>query len=206
MVTYRLLEKRDTAAFLAWRGGDEYRDALLTDAIREHSDGKRFLCVALGGDAIIGTVTLVTTHSDEDLADGVGSSYVEALEVREAHRRQGIATGLMSYLQCLAEARGFTRLTVEVEPWNEPALRFFRGLMFQEYRNSVFCWRGTHHPVVCLEKSLVELTVQQAYSADAVVGQLLSCGWSAVPLIRKIVRLSGRRCGWSARCPQVSGL
>lgn len=159
MVTCRLLETRDIEAFLNWRGGDEYLNRVLWDAIGEHLKGKRFVFLALSSDDIIGTVTLVTQHSDPDLADGNETVYIEALEIKESHRRQSVATQLMSSLQKLALEHQFTRLTVMVEPWNKAALHFFSRVGFQEYRNSVFCWRGQECRVVCLEKSLRELTV-----------------------------------------------
>jgi len=68
-VTYRLLEQRDIGAFVSWRGGDPYIEGLLWLSIGEHSARLRFILVALD-EEIVGTVALVRTHPDADMADG----------------------------------------------------------------------------------------------------------------------------------------
>jgi len=82
-VTYRLLEQRDIGAFVSWRGGDPYIDGLLWLSIGEHSERLRFILMALADEEIVGTVALVRTHPDDDMADGEKSGYVEALEVKD---------------------------------------------------------------------------------------------------------------------------
>ena len=93
-VTYRLLEQRDIGAFVSWRGGDPYTDGLLWLSIGEHSAMLRFILVALVGEEIAGTVALVRTHPDADMADGEQSGYVEAPEVKEGCRRRGVGESM----------------------------------------------------------------------------------------------------------------
>ena len=152
-VTYRLLEQRDIGAFVSWRGGDPYIDGLLWLSVGEHSAMLRFILVALVGDEIVGTAALVRTHADADMADGERSGYVEALEVKEGCRRRGVASALLARLAGLAVQEGFSRLTVMVEPHNEPALAFFNRLGFRTFKRSEFIWRGKTRPVVCLERA-----------------------------------------------------
>jgi len=150
-VTYRLLEQRDIGAFVSWRGGDPYIDGLLWLSIGEHSERLRFILMALADEEIVGTVALVRTHPDADMADGEQSGYVEALEVKEGWRRRGVAGAMLARLAGLAVQEGFSRLTVMVEPHNEPALAFFNRLGFRAFKRSEFIWRGNTRPVVCLE-------------------------------------------------------
>jgi ribosomal protein S18 acetylase RimI-like enzyme len=152
-----LLEQRDIGAFVSWRGGDPYIDGLLRLSIGEHSEKLRFILVALVGDEMVGTVALVRNHSDSDMADGERTGYVEALEVRDGRRRRGIASALLARLAGLAAQEGFSRLTVMVEPDNEPAVAFFNRIGFRFFKRSEFVWRGNARPVVCLERSSAAL-------------------------------------------------
>jgi GNAT superfamily N-acetyltransferase len=54
--------------------------------------------------------------------------YLEDLFVRPAFRGQGVGRALLAHLAELAVARGCGRLEWWVLDWNEPALRFYRGL------------------------------------------------------------------------------
>jgi GNAT superfamily N-acetyltransferase len=54
--------------------------------------------------------------------------YLEDLFVRPACRRLGIGRVLLAWLARLAEERGCGRLEWAVLDWNEPAIRFYRGL------------------------------------------------------------------------------
>ncbi len=156
MVTYRLLEERDTEAFLSWRGGDPYLDTLILLSIGEQGAGLRAILVALVAEELVGTVALVRTHPDPDLADGDQSGYVEALEVREGWRRRGVGRDLLARLADRAVQGGLSRLTVMVEPGNHAALTFFAQVGFAAFKHAEYIWRGTARPVVCLERSLRE--------------------------------------------------
>ncbi len=154
MVRYRLLEERDIGAFLTWRGGDPYIDALLWLSIGEQAAGLRLILVALVGDQLVGTVALVRTHLDPDMADCKRSGYVEALEVKEEWRRRGVGGDMLARLVDLAVQGGLSRLTVMIEPGNEIALAFFGRVGFKAFKPAEFIWRGMARPVVCLERPL----------------------------------------------------
>lgn len=54
--------------------------------------------------------------------------YLEDLYVRPAARGQGIGRALLAHLARLAVERGCGRLEWNVLDWNEPSIRFYRGL------------------------------------------------------------------------------
>lgn len=54
--------------------------------------------------------------------------YLEDLFVRPAFRHQGIGKLLLSHLARLARERGCARFEWWVLDWNEPSIRFYRGL------------------------------------------------------------------------------
>lgn len=54
--------------------------------------------------------------------------HIEDLFVREEYRRRGWGRKLLAAVAQVARARGCDRLQWDVLDWNEPAIRFYRGL------------------------------------------------------------------------------
>lgn len=79
---------------------------------------------------------------------------VEALEVREGHRGQGIGADLMRWVEAEAVRRGFQRLTLMVEPGNAEALRLYERLGFVKFEESLYVWRGKEYPTLCMAKAI----------------------------------------------------
>jgi len=59
--------------------------------------------------------------------------WLEDLYVEPSERGSGTGAALMAELARIALARGFDAIDWEVLGWNEPALRFYRGLGAQEF-------------------------------------------------------------------------
>ena len=59
---------------------------------------------------------------------GRAGVYLEDLYVRPAARGRGVGRSVLAYLARLALERGCGRLEWSVLDWNEPAIRFYRGL------------------------------------------------------------------------------
>ena len=59
---------------------------------------------------------------------------VDELGVDAAHRRQGIATALVSFLRDYARAQGFARLELNMWEFNREALAFYEAAGFTTYR------------------------------------------------------------------------
>jgi ribosomal protein S18 acetylase RimI-like enzyme len=153
-VIIRPLTAQDIEQFVAWRGGDDYKDNIVRKEIQEHLVGRRVLLVAEASGQLVGTVQFVPTHEDKDLADGETTAYLEALEVREDYRKRGLGTHLVRTVERISIERGFRRLTFMVEPDNEPALSLYRRLGFEASKNSSELWRGKPHAVLCMSKTL----------------------------------------------------
>lgn len=54
--------------------------------------------------------------------------YLEDIFIEPAYRGQGIGKAFLAYLARIAKERGWGRLSWAVLDWNEPAIRFYRGL------------------------------------------------------------------------------
>lgn len=155
MVQIRKLETRDIPLFVAWRGGDAYKNDIIHAQIAEHGEGTtRSIFVAETADTLVGTIQFVSRHSDLDLGDGVTTAYLQALEVLSPYRRQGIASRLIRSVESEALDRGFVRLTLMVEPDNSTAIQLYAALGYSFFKSSTDIWRGKEYTVQCFEKAL----------------------------------------------------
>jgi ribosomal protein S18 acetylase RimI-like enzyme len=161
VVTIRALEADDAAAYLAWRGGDVYKNDVVGRELAEHTAGNRVIFVAVDDGAadevqFVGTVQLVFAHADPELGDGAGVAYVMALWVQENLRGRGIGAGLMSATETEAVRRGCRRLTLMVEPENAVALAMYEKLGYVVFKKSVWVWRGKERRTLCMGKRIGE--------------------------------------------------
>lgn len=152
MVTIRALIVHDTADFVAWRGGDAYKDNVIRAEITEHLQGRRVIFLAVTGAEMVGTVQFVSHHTDRDLADGERVAYLQALEVRPEYRQQGIGNALLKAVATEAGQRGFDRLTLMVDPTNIAAIRLYEKWGFVRFKESTDRWRGKEYPTLCMAK------------------------------------------------------
>lgn len=153
MVTIRALTADDAAAYLAWRGGDAYKNEVIGRELDEHFAGSRVIFVAMDGDSKpVGTGQLALRHADPDLADGQGVAYALGLWVRDDLRVGGIGSELMKAIEAEAVRHGCCRLTLMVEPENVTALRLYDRLGFVGFKESVWVWRGKERPTLCMVK------------------------------------------------------
>lgn len=152
-VAFQNLAARQYEQYTAWRsGGDQRMLEILRREIGLQQARRNQIFVATLDGQIVGTVQLVFSYPK--MADGVESAYIQALEVAEEHRRRGIATGLLAYLEAAALELGYKRLTLLVEPDNTPAIRLYAGLGFCEFGQTSWTWQEMVIPALCLEKWL----------------------------------------------------
>lgn len=59
---------------------------------------------------------------------GVHGIHLEDLYVQPAHRGRGLGRALLTRLAALCVERGYGRLEWSVLDWNEPSIRFYRGI------------------------------------------------------------------------------
>ena len=155
MVTIRALTADDAAGYLAWRGGDAYKNEVIGRELAEHFSGRRVIFVAMDGDSTpVGTGQLALVHADPDLADGQGVAYALGLWVRDDLRGGGIGSGLMRAIEVEGVRCGCRRLTLMVEPDNSAALRLYERLGYERFKESAWVWRGKERPTLCMVKTL----------------------------------------------------
>lgn len=81
--------------------------------------------IAHAGDEPAGFALFFPTYSTFAGRPGM---YLEDLFVELKWRRHGLGRKLLAYVAGVAAARGCNRLTWAVLDWNEPAIRFYKGL------------------------------------------------------------------------------
>jgi aminoglycoside 3-N-acetyltransferase I len=113
-------EERDT--YLAAPPGDGYLEALLA---KPHF----IAVVALAGDEVVGGLAAYELEKFERQRSEI---YVYDLAVAEAHRRRGVATGLLHELRRLARERGAYVIFVQADHGDDPAIRLYESLGTRE--------------------------------------------------------------------------
>jgi GNAT superfamily N-acetyltransferase len=152
--TIRLATPADLDPMLEWRGDTEAMRVALRAEFADLAQGKSTIWIAFSpDDRQIGTVQILFMHKDCSLTDRY-SAYLQALEVREEFRGEGIGTMLVSTIERYAKSSGYTRLTLMVEPNNIYALAFYQRLGFQIFRHTIDTWDGQTDRAFCLEKDL----------------------------------------------------
>lgn len=84
---------------------------------------------ALSGDRVVGGLAAYELEKFERARSEI---YIYDLAVQEAHRRQGVATGLIRTLADLARARGAYVMFVQADPGDDPAIRLYQSLGTRE--------------------------------------------------------------------------
>jgi aminoglycoside 3-N-acetyltransferase I len=102
--------------------GNAYLEALL---------GKpHFIALAaLAGDKVVGALAAYVLEKFEQARSEV---YIYDLAVAEAHRRKGVATGLIRELQQIARERGAYVIFVQADHGDDPAIRLYESLGTRE--------------------------------------------------------------------------
>ncbi len=152
MLKFREATIADLNQMLIWRGQSQASQEAITREFDSLETGKTTIFLAFEAQQLIGTVQLSFDHTDpEMIRDAV---YLQAIEVHSAFRQQGIATALCQLLETKAAQKGYSRITVEIEPDNLPSIRFFQKYDYLEFKQSEFTWDGEILPVICFEKYL----------------------------------------------------
>jgi ribosomal protein S18 acetylase RimI-like enzyme len=152
MITIRHATLTDLKPMLQWRGKSKASQEAITREFNSLATGKTTIFLAFEAQQLVGTVQLSFDHTDpEMIRDAV---YLQALDVHSTFRRQGIATALCQLLETKAAQKGYSRITVEIEPDNLPSIKFFQSHNYFEFKDSEFMWDDKILPVVCFEKYL----------------------------------------------------
>jgi len=112
----------DKAAYESALPSDEYLTRRLAD--------ENFIAlVALNGDEVVGGLAAYILNKFEQERSEI---YIYDLAVLEAHRRKGIATGLINELKRIARERGAYVIYVQADPPDEPAVKLYESLGTKE--------------------------------------------------------------------------
>jgi aminoglycoside 3-N-acetyltransferase I len=112
----------DPASYMERQPDDPYlRNLLASDT---------FIAIAaVAGDKVIGGIAAYVLHKFEQARSEL---YIYDLAVEEPHRRQGVATAMISKLQNLAAARGAYVIFVQADRGDEPAIALYTKLGVRE--------------------------------------------------------------------------
>jgi aminoglycoside 3-N-acetyltransferase I len=84
---------------------------------------------ALSGDEVVGGLAAYELEKFEQARSEI---YIYDLAVLEAHRRKGVATGLIRELQRIAKERGAYVIFVQADLVDEPAIKLYASLGTRE--------------------------------------------------------------------------
>jgi aminoglycoside 3-N-acetyltransferase I len=134
-LTFRKLEPQDTALCAALNAlfaqafddAESYSSAPPTEAYLAGllAQPHIHVLVALHGGQVVGGLTAYTLHKLEQSRTEI---YIYDLAVAEAHRRQGIAQGLIGQLQQIAAQIGAYAIFVQADYGDDPAIALYTKL------------------------------------------------------------------------------
>jgi aminoglycoside 3-N-acetyltransferase I len=110
---------------------DTYQGAVPSDAYLKALLAKpHFIALAaMHGTDVVGGLAAYELEKFEQARSEV---YIYDLAVREAHRRKGVATGLIRALGRIAKQRGAYVMFVQADPGDAPAIRLYESLGTRE--------------------------------------------------------------------------
>jgi aminoglycoside 3-N-acetyltransferase I len=112
----------DPASYAAAPPGDDHlRDLLGREGV--------IVLVALAGGAVVGGLTAYVLDKLEQARREI---YIYDLAVAQAHRRRGIATGLIRRLQAIARDQGVYVVFVQADHGDDAAIALYEGLGARE--------------------------------------------------------------------------
>lgn len=108
-----------------------YQDAVASDAYLEDLLRKpHFIAMAaMDGEEVVGGLAAYVLEKFERERKEI---YIYDLAVLEAHRRRGIARGLIEGLRRTAKERGAYVIFVQADPGDDPAIRLYESLGTRE--------------------------------------------------------------------------
>lgn len=109
---------------LDWSGANIYRDHFANQFARQQA-GDATIFIALADDHLVGRVIADFEYGEPD------EMWVLGLEVREGHRRQGIATSLMQVAEQEARQKKAERLLLTVAKSNHVAQQLYTNLGYE---------------------------------------------------------------------------
>ncbi len=122
-IEIRVCKPSDVLA-LDWSDENIYRDHFANQFARQQA-GDATIFIAVAAEFLVGRVIADLEYGEPD------EMWVLGLEVRESHRRQGIATLLMQTTEREARRQGALRLRLTVAKTNQAAQQLYKLLGYQ---------------------------------------------------------------------------
>lgn len=122
-IEIRVCEPSDVLA-LDWSGENIYRDHFANQFARQQA-GDATIFIAVEAEDVVGRVIADLEYGDPE------EMWVLGLEVRESHRRQGIATSLMKIAERAARQQQATCLRLTVAKSNRAAQQLYNRLGYR---------------------------------------------------------------------------
>jgi ribosomal protein S18 acetylase RimI-like enzyme len=87
-------------------------------------------------DKIVAFIQIILRNADRDpdLANGKDMAHLHNLQVRSDLQGQGIGRQMMAFIEDKAKQMGKRILTLGVDSWNERAIRLYKGLGYEVFK------------------------------------------------------------------------
>ncbi|HBY98853.1 MAG: GNAT family N-acetyltransferase [Ardenticatenaceae bacterium] len=108
------------------------------------ADPAALVLVAEVEEILIGTITLMSTHDDPELADRCQRAYISDLMVAPRWQRYGFGGALLAAAEDEARARGYSTVTLTVDESNEGARRLYERCGYRWFKTVRFPWGPGH--------------------------------------------------------------
>jgi GNAT superfamily N-acetyltransferase len=117
----------------SWPAGTAVVDRYVAFLERECAAHDGCVLLAEADGKTVGFVCVVSATRNDSPDDPATFAWVHDIFVRPEHRRQGIATALMTAAESFARSRGAKELRLGVIDRNADARAMYRGLGFRDY-------------------------------------------------------------------------
>jgi len=161
-VTIRNADERDLLA-LEWDGEYSRFRRLYRRAMDEVREGKRIIFVAEVGKLIVGQLFVHFDSAWRKAFIGQDTGYLHSFRVKSDFRNRGVGRNLVTKAETVLKESGFNRAVISVAQTNEAALRLYKSLGYEPFREDPGRWsfkdhhNQVHHisePAYILRKSL----------------------------------------------------
>ena len=148
---------------MEWDGDYSRFRRLYRRAMDEVREGKRIIFVAEVGKLIVGQLFVHFDSAWRKAFIGQDTGYLHSFRVKSDFRNRGVGRNLVAKAETVLKESGFNRAVISVAQTNEAALRLYKSLGYEPFREDPGRWsfkdhhNQVHHisePAYILRKSL----------------------------------------------------
>jgi ribosomal protein S18 acetylase RimI-like enzyme len=135
----------DDLSAMEWEGEFIRFRRIYHDAMKEAKKGRRVILVAEVAEALVGQI-FVNLHSTwRNIFFGQRTGYLHSFRVKPEFRNQGVGRRLIQKAESELKARGYRRAVISVAKTNHAALRLYRALGYEVFREDPGRWSFLDH-------------------------------------------------------------